>query len=48
MPKIPRIEPQVVVLAQDVAAGLAANAAVCPAPPMAPADLQTRMVSKQT
>jgi hypothetical protein len=43
MAQFPRTEPQVIVLAQDMAAGLAANAAVYPAPPVAPADLQTAM-----
>ena len=45
MAQFPRTEPQVIVLAQDMAAGLAANAAVYPAPPVAPADLQTRMAA---
>ncbi len=45
MAQFPRTEPQVIVLAQDMAAGLAANAAVYPAPPVAPADLQTAMAA---
>jgi hypothetical protein len=36
-------ESEIVVLGQDIAAGLTANAAVYPAPPVAPAALQTRM-----
>ena len=43
MAQFPRTEPQVVVLAHDITAGLAANAAVYPAPPVPPADLQNRM-----
>jgi len=45
MAQFPRTEPQVIVPAQDMATGLAANAAVYPAPPVAPADLQTRMAA---
>ncbi|MFW6286763.1 MAG: fibronectin type III domain-containing protein [Candidatus Sumerlaeota bacterium] len=45
MAQFPRTEPQTVILAQDMAAGLAANAAVYPAPPVAPADLQTAMAA---
>ncbi len=45
MAQFPRTEPQVIVLAQDMSAGLAANAAVYPAPPVAPADLQTAMAA---
>ena len=45
MAQFPRTEPQVIVLAQDMAAGLAANAVVYPAPPVAPADLQTAMAA---
>ena len=45
MAQFPRTEPQVIVLAQDMAAGLAANAAVYPGPPVAPADLQTAMAA---
>jgi len=41
MAQFPRTEPEVVVLAQDMATGLAANAATFPTPPVAPADLQT-------
>jgi hypothetical protein len=43
MARFPLKEAEIVVLAQDMAAGLAANAAVYPAPPVAPADLQTAM-----
>jgi len=43
MAQFPRTEPQVIVLAQDISAGLVANAAVYPAPPVPPADLQNRM-----
>ena len=45
MAQFPRTEPQVIVPAQDMAAGLAANAAVYSAPPVAPADLQTAMAA---
>ena len=41
MAKFPRTEPQTVILAQDIAAGLTANAAIYPSPPVAAADLQT-------
>jgi hypothetical protein len=41
MAKFPRTEPQTVILAQDISTGLAANAAIYPAPPVAAADLQT-------
>ena len=43
MAQFPIKESEIIVLAQDIAAGLTANAAVYPAPPIAPADLQTRM-----
>lgn len=43
MAQFPRTEPQVIVLAQDISAGLTANTAVFPAPPVPPADLQNRM-----
>lgn len=43
MARFPRPESQVIVPAQDMAAGWAANAAVYPASPVPPADLQIRM-----
>lgn len=48
MAQFPRTEAQIAVLANDMAAGLAANAAVYPAPPVAPADLQTRLAAYVT
>jgi len=43
MAQFPIKEAEIVALANDIAAGLAANAAVFPAPPVAPADLQTQL-----
>ena len=45
MARFPRTESQVIVLTEDMSAGLAENAAVYPAPPVAPADLQTTMAA---
>lgn len=45
MAQFPIKEAEIVTLASDMAAGLAANAAVYPAPPVAPADLQTAMAA---
>ena len=33
MARFPRTEPQIAVLAHDMAAGLNANGAICPSPP---------------
>jgi hypothetical protein len=41
MARFPRTEAEVIALAQSVVSGLNANAAICPAPPVAPADLTT-------
>ncbi|MCL4216585.1 MAG: hypothetical protein KJ052_06225 [Candidatus Hydrogenedentes bacterium] len=41
MALFPRTEPQTVILAQNITAGLAANAAIYPSLPVAAADLQT-------
>ncbi|MGV8041068.1 MAG: fibronectin type III domain-containing protein [Thermoanaerobaculaceae bacterium] len=41
MARFPLKEAEIVTLASDMAAGLAANAATFPAPPVAPTDLQT-------
>jgi len=43
MARFPLKEAEILALANDMAAGLAANAATFPAPPVAPADLQTAM-----
>ncbi len=43
MARFPLKEAEILALANDMQAGLAANAAVFPAPPVAPADLQTAM-----
>ncbi len=43
MARFPLKESEIVVLAQDMSSGLTANATVYPAPPVAPADLQTAM-----
>ena len=48
MARFPRTEPKIVALAQDLAAGFAANAAVYPAPPVAPADLQAGVAAYVT
>ena len=45
MARFPLKEAEILALANDMAAGLAANAAVFPAPPVAPADLQTAMAT---
>ena len=39
MAQFPRTEPEIAVLAQEMASGLTANAAIYPAPPVAPFDL---------
>jgi len=41
MARFPRTEPEVVALAEAIETGLAANAAIYPAPPVAPLDLTT-------
>ncbi len=45
MARFPRTESQVIVLAHDMSAELVGNAAVYPAPPVVPADLQTAMAA---
>ncbi len=45
MARFPLKEAEILALANDMAAGLAANAATFPAPPVAPADLQTAMAA---
>ncbi len=45
MARFPKSEAEILALANDMQAGLAANAAVFPAPPVAPADLQTAMAT---
>ena len=41
--QFPSKESEIIVLAQDLSAGLGANPSVFPAPPVSPADLQARM-----
>ncbi len=48
MAKFPRSEAEIVALAQNMVAGLTANAATYPAPPVLPVDLQTLVDSFNT
>ena len=45
MARFPLKEAEILALANDMQAGLAANAAIYPSPPVAPADLQTAMAA---
>lgn len=48
MAQFPRTEPQIVILAHDIATGLGANPAVYPSPPVAAADLQAGIEAYNT
>ena len=45
MARFPRTEPRIPVLAHDMAAGLNANGAISPSPPVALADLQADLAT---